>query len=274
MLMRIKDIAALIESIAPLPLQEDYDNAGLQVGDPEQEVTGVVLSLDVTEETVRVAKEQGANLIVSHHPLLFRGTKQINPRRDYISRVVIEAIKGDIAIYSAHTNLDNAPMGVNRKISEVLGLTDVRPLAALSARQTAGLSADVARQCGSGMVGELPEALSVEAFVRKVKELFHIEALMSNGVDFDPQRPIRKVAVCGGAGDDLIPDAVRKGADAFLTGEVSYHLYFGHPEVLILCGGHFETEQFTCQLLQDLIHAKYPALPITIGPKSSPVAVY
>ena len=171
MLMRIKDIAALIESIAPLSLQEDYDNAGLQVGDPEQEVTGVVLSLDVTEETVRVAKDQGANLIVSHHPLLFRGIKQINPRCDYISRVVIEAIKGDIAIYSAHTNLDNAPMGVNRKISEVLGLTDVRPLAALLARQTAGLSAEVACQCGSGMVGELPEALSVEAFVRKVKEL-------------------------------------------------------------------------------------------------------
>ena len=269
--MRIKDIAALIESVAPLQLQEDYDNAGLQVGDPEQEVTGILTTLDVTEESVRLAIESGANLIVSHHPLLFHGVKQINPRRDYISRVLTEAIRHGIAVYSAHTNLDNAPRGVNRKICEVLGLSEVAPLASLPSRQTASLPSAMAQQCGSGMIGLLPNAMSVTDFAHHVKQLFHIEALMSNGADVDPNKTIQKVAVCGGAGDDFIPDALRAGADAFLTGEVSYHLFFGHPELFILSGGHFETEQYTCQLLQDLIQASYPHLPITIGPKSSPI---
>ena len=125
--MKVKDIAAWIEEKAPLQLQESYDNAGLQVGDPEAEVSRVLTTLDVTEESVRLAVGIGANLIVSHHPLLFHGTKQINPRRDYISRVIMAAIRHNIAIYSAHTNLDNAKGGVNYKIGEVLGLRQIRP---------------------------------------------------------------------------------------------------------------------------------------------------
>ena len=274
MLMKIKDIATLIESVAPLQLQESYDNAGLQVGDPEQEVTGVLTTLDVTEESVQRAIQSGANLIVSHHPLLFHGVKQINPRRDYISRVLIEAIRQDIAVYSAHTNLDNAPQGVNRRMADVLGLQDVRPLAPLTKSQTSGLSADFANECGSGMIGRLPKPLHVRDFIQLVKERFSIPAVMANSEDVDPSRMVHAVALCGGAGDDFIPDAVRAGADAFLTGEVSYHLYFGHPELLILCGGHFETEQYTCQLLKELIQAKYPDLAVTIAPKSSPVMCF
>ncbi len=272
--MKVKDIAVLIESVAPLQLQESYDNAGLQVGDPEQEVTGVLTTLDVTEESVARAVELGANLIVSHHPLLFRGTKQINPRRDYISRVIIEAIRHDVAIYSAHTNLDNAPGGVNARMCEVLGLHDVRPLARLSLEQTSGLSAEMACSCGSGMVGMLPVPISVYDFVQLVKERFSIPALMANSEDVEPTRMVQKIALCGGAGDDFIMDAVRAGADAFLTGEVSYHLYFGHPELFIVCGGHYETEQFTCQLLRDIIVAKYPDLDITVAPSSSPIHVF
>jgi len=272
--MKVKDIAALIERKAPLQLQESYDNAGLQVGDPEQEVTGVVTTLDVTEESVRLAVESGANLIVSHHPLLFHGTKQINPRRDYISRVIIEAIRHDIAIYSAHTNLDNAPMGVNRRIADVLQLTEVAPLAPLTASQTAGLDSSFASQCGSGVVGLLPEPLMLDSFVSMIKDRFNIAALQGNGLDFDPKRQIRKVALCGGAGDDFIRDAIRQGADVFLTGEVSYHLYFGHPELLILCGGHYETEQYTSLLLKEWLEASFPVLPVHLAPVSSPIVVW
>lgn len=272
--MQIKDIASIIEKIAPLQLQESYDNAGLQVGDPEQEVTGIVTTLDVTEKTIRLAIEKGANLIVSHHPLLFRATKQINPRRDYISRVIIEAIRHDIAIYSAHTNLDNAPMGVNRRIGEVLGLGDIHPLAPLAPTQTAGLDSAFAQCCGSGIIGLLPEPLSINDFIHRVKDIFHIDALMGNAEDIDNHRTIQKVALCGGAGDDFIHDAVRSHADVFLTGEVGYHFYFGHPELLILCGGHFETEQYTSQLLADIIRQSYPNLAITIAPKSSPIKTF
>lgn len=271
--MQVKDIARIIEKIAPLQLQENYDNAGLQVGDPEQAVTGIITTLDVTEETIVQAIGSGANLIVSHHPLLFRGTKQINPRRDYISRVIIAAIQHSIAIYSAHTNLDNAPLGVNRKIGELLGLTDIKPLASLSEHQTTGLESSFASGCGSGIVGLLPEPMNAYAFVQMVKERFSIEALMANTEDVGIDREIRKVALCGGAGDDFINDAIRKDADVFLTGECGYHLYFGHPEILLLCGGHYETEQFTSQLLEEIIHKQYPDVSITIAKKSSPIMV-
>lgn len=272
--MKVKDIMELLEQVAPLQLQESYDNAGLQVGDSEQEVTGIVTTLDVTEQTVALAVEKGANLIVSHHPLLFHATKQINPRRDYISRVIIEAIRHGITLYAAHTNLDNAPLGVNHRIGEVLGLTETRPLAPLSSAQTGGLSPEFAEQCGSGLVGKLPTPMSVLEFISLVKERFHIDALMGNTDDVDKNRLISKVALCGGAGDDFIPDAVRVHADVFLTGEVAYHFFFGHPELLILCGGHFETEQYTSNLLQELIGKRYPALPITVAPKSSPIQTY
>lgn len=272
--MKIKDIATLIEKVAPLQLQESYDNAGLQVGDPEQEVTGIVTTLDVTERTVDLAIEKGANLIVSHHPLLFRATKQINPRRDYISRVIIKSIQHGVAIYSAHTNLDNTALGVNRRIAEVLGLTDIRPLAKLGPAQTAGLESDFVSQCGSGTIGELPAALSTKDFIALVKERFHIDALMGNADDVNMDRQIRTVALCGGAGDDFIPDAIRAHADVYLTGEVGYHFYFGHPELFILCGGHFETEQYTSQLLKEMILQQYPSATITVAPKSSPVRTF
>ncbi len=269
--MKVKDIAKLIEHYAPLQLQESYDNAGLQLGNPEQEVTGIVTTLDVTEATVALAIDKGANLIVSHHPLLFRATKQINPQRDYISRVIISAIKHDIAVYSAHTNLDNAPEGVNDRIARLMGLTDIRLLAKLPAAQISGLSDVFASRCGSGKVGDLPESMTIGDFASMLKSRFHIDALQGNVADIDKDRKIRRVALCGGAGDEFIADAIRARADVFVTGEVSYHLYFGHPEILVLCGGHFETEQYTADLLRDIIVREYTDLPVTIGPKSSPV---
>lgn len=272
--MKVQDIARLIESVAPLQLQESYDNAGLQIGDPQQELTGILTTLDVTEETIGQALEMGANLIVSHHPLLFRGTKQINPRRDYISRVVIAAIKHDIAIYSAHTNLDNAPMGVNRRIGELLGLSDIKPLASLGSAQTSGLEPSFSANCGSGIIGTLPAEMDAQCFIKMIKERFHIDALMANAKDVDLSRKICRVALCGGAGDDFIQDAVRKGADVFLTGECGYHFYFGHPEILILCGGHYETEQYTSKLLEDIILQQYPDIKICVAKKSSPIKVF
>lgn len=271
--MKVKDIAQLIETVAPLQLQEGYDNAGLQIGDPEQEVTGILTTLDVTEDTISEALSLGVNLIVSHHPLLFRGVKQINPKRDYISRVLMKAIKADIAIYSAHTNLDNAPRGVNYRIGQELGLQDIRPLAPLPESQTIGLDSSFSVQCGSGIVGILPSAMKASQLVDLIKSRFHIDALMANVEEADLHRQVRTIALCGGAGDDFIPNALRAKADVFLTGEVSYHLYFGHPELLILCGGHYETEQFTSHLLRNLILECYSDAFVQVARKSSPIVV-
>ena len=127
--MKIKEIVSALERFAPLPLQDGFDNAGLQVGLTEAEATGALLCLDVTEAVVDEAVMLGYNLIISHHPLIFKGYKSIMGR-DYIERCVLKAIKNDIVIYSAHTNLDNAPGGVNYKIAEKIGLkkcTHIRP---------------------------------------------------------------------------------------------------------------------------------------------------
>jgi len=121
--MLVKEIMGLIEGFAPPVYQEGYDNCGLQVGNPEDEVTGVLICLDVTEAIVDEAIERGCNMIVSHHPVLFFGLKRISGRT-YIERIVQKAIKNDISIFSAHTSLDNMRHGVNAKIAEKLGLVD------------------------------------------------------------------------------------------------------------------------------------------------------
>ncbi len=125
--MIIRDITNYIESLAPLSFQESYDNAGLIVGNPEAKVKGILISLDVTEAVVREAVEKNVNLIIAHHPVVFKGLKRFTGG-NYVERTVISAIKNDIAIYAAHTNLDNITGGVNSKICEILDLQDCKVL--------------------------------------------------------------------------------------------------------------------------------------------------
>lgn len=125
--MKIKEVLGALEKFAPLPLQDGFDNAGLQIGLTEAEATGALLCLDVTEAVLDEAVSMGINLVVSHHPLLFKGYKSITGR-DYVERCILKAIKNDIAVYAAHTNLDNAWNGVNFKMAEKLGLRQVRIL--------------------------------------------------------------------------------------------------------------------------------------------------
>ena len=125
--MRIKEILQTIEALAPVPLQEDFDNCGLQVGDMNREATALLLSLDVTESVIDEAISLGCNLIISHHPLAFKPFKSLTGRT-YVERCMIKAIRHDIAIYAAHTNLDNVLQGVNFKLAEMLGLQQLRIL--------------------------------------------------------------------------------------------------------------------------------------------------
>lgn len=247
--MKIKEVAETLERFAPLPLQESYDNAGLQIGlTVDEDVSGVLLCLDITEEVIAEAQRKGCNLIVSHHPLLFRPLRHLTLQTQ-VERCVCMAIKSDVCIYSAHTNLDNAQGGVNFMIAEKLGLTNVQFLQPLHNQEG-----------GSGIMGSLPHPMAVPHFLQMVKDSFGIESLMHNATT---QQTIQCVALCGGAGDFLLDTAISQGADAFLTGEMSYHRYFGHDdEVLIGVMGHYQSEKFTIQLLHRILHEAHPSLRI------------
>jgi dinuclear metal center YbgI/SA1388 family protein len=244
--VKIKEVLSALERFAPLPLQESWDNAGLQVGLTETEVSGALLCLDVTEKVVDEAIRKGCNLVVSHHPLLFRGLKTISDLTD-VQRTVVKAIENRVAVISMHTNMDNAQGGVNYKIAEKLGLSDVRFLAQ---KVVAGV------ESGSGIVGELSEPMAADDFVLRVKQVFGVECAMCNEL---LRRPVKTVAVCGGAGDFLLDEALKAGADAFITGEMHYHQYFGYEQQIQICViGHYQSEQFTSEIFRDIIRKECP----------------
>lgn len=248
--MKIKEVLNALEQFAPLPLQEDWDNAGLQIGLTEADVSGALLCLDVNERIVDEAVEKGCNLIVSHHPLLFRGLKTISDG-DQVQRTVVKAIENRVAVVSMHTNVDNAKGGVNFKMAEKLKLENVRFFAPKTAGGVSG---------GSGVVGELPTEMAADDFVIAVKKAFGVECAMCNEL---LRRPIRRVALCGGAGDFLLGEAIAAGADAFVTGEMHYHVYFGHEQQIQICViGHYQSEQYTSEIFKSIIGEACPTLPV------------
>ena len=254
--MKVKEILGALEEFAPLALQDGYDNAGLQIGlAKEADATGALLCLDVTEDVVDEAIRKGCNLIVSHHPLLFRPLKSI-AGRDYVERAVMKAIKQDVAIYAAHTNLDSAHGGVNFKMAEKLGLQDVEWLSP----KMQYVRGEEELTAGEGIIGTLKTPMSQKEFMEKVKETFSIKSLRSNAAS---KQTISRVALCGGSGAFLIPQAVAAGADVFLTGEIGYHRFFGYEqEMLLLEMGHYESEQYTLEILRSVIEKKAPELPV------------
>ena len=260
--MKIQQVLSALERFAPLPLQESWDNAGLQIGLTEAEVSGALLCLDVTEKVLDEAIAKGCNMVVSHHPLLFRGLKQVSDASD-VQRTVMKAIKNDICIVSMHTNLDNAQGGVNFKIAERLGLVNVGFFAEKSVDGVA---------CGSGVVGELPEAMAADDFVLLVKRQLEAESAMCNEL---LRRPVKRVAICGGAGDFLLDEAVKQGADAFLTGEMHYHQYFGYEQKIQICVvGHYESEHFTCELFRDILKEECPEVKTFIAETNTNPILY
>ena len=251
-----------LERFAPLPLQESWDNAGLQVGLTETEVSGALLCLDVTEKIVEEAIQKGCNLIVSHHPLLFRGLKTISDLTD-VQRTVMKTIKNGICVISMHTNMDNAKGGVNFKIAEKLGLHDVRFFAS---KTVEGVEA------GSGVIGTLSGAMAADDFVVAVKKAFDVECAMCNEL---LRRPVQKVAICGGAGDFLLDEALKAGADAFITGEMHYHQYFGYEQRIQICViGHYQSEQFTSEIFREIIERECPGIKTCIADTSTNPILY
>ena len=245
--MKLREVIAALEHLAPLRLQDEWDNSGLQVGFPETEIDNVLVCLDVTEAIVDEAIAAKCNLIVSHHPLIFKALRQVSDAT-YQQRCVVKALAAGISIYSAHTSLDNAPGGVNHRIAALLGLEKLR-----------WLSPRDGEDAGSGLVGELPASEPDAAFLARVQRTFGVECLQHSALD---GRQVRRVALCGGAGAFLLHDAVCAGADCFLSGEFHYHDYFENQGVLLAELGHYQSEQFTQDLLLEYLHKTCPGLTV------------
>lgn len=244
-MIRVCDIAKAIEEFAPLSLQESYDNAGLQVGNPEMGVSAILFCLDVTEEILREAEKRQCNMIVSHHPLIFKGLKQITGANT-TQRIVIQALQKKIAIYSAHTNLDSTFEGVSYEMAHKLEMKNLRPLCPAGDSDSTGL----------GIVGEVTPTPKLE-FLRKVKETFHVQGLRYSGQS--PRLVVRKVALCGGSGASMIADAAASGADIYLTGDLKYHDFTTWSEQLLLADiGHYESERCCRNIFARIILEKYP----------------
>lgn len=347
--MKLKELSTYLEELAPLAYQEAYDNSGLLVGHPDSTITGAIISLDCTEEVVEEAIQKGCNLVISHHPLVFKGLKRFTGT-NYVDRTLIKAIKNDIAIYAIHTNLDHVFNGVNKALGEKLGLQNLQILApksgllkklstycpnehvdslkaalfaagagtignyaecsfsllgegtftpqngaqpvvgtigkpelaaetklellypkhlegaVLLALKQAHPYEEVAyylhelsnahQEVGSGMIGDLTESTDEKTFLQFVKKQLGVPVIKHTKL---LAKKIQKVAICGGSGSFLIPQAQAAGADLFITSDCKYHEFFDADNKMLLADvGHFESEQFTQTLLFETITKKFP----------------
>lgn len=245
--MTLSEVIEPIETAAPLAWQEEWDNSGWQVavGDPQRvECRSVLLSLDVTEAVVEQAVREGIDLIVSHHPLLFRGVKRLTGETA-VERIVAAALRHGISIYAAHTNMDAAPGGVNFRLARMLGLEAPTVL-------VPGAQAGV----GLGCVGELPEAVPTGEFLRHVAQALGTPCLRHGPIATET---LRRIALCGGSGGEFIPAAVAAGAQLYLTADLKYHDFQqGEGRITLVDGGHFETERHVLDVFYDLISKKIP----------------
>jgi|SRR5690554_2106302 len=239
---RIREVTDFLEQIAPLHLQEDYDNAGLITGSPEWEVQGVLCALDCTPAVIEEAIQSGCNMVVSHHPIVFQGLKKLSGDT-YIQRAVIQAIRHDVAIYAIHTNLDNVLQnGVNQRIAERIELEKCR---ILDPRDESG-------EIGAGLVGELRNGMKPDDFLSHLQTRFELEIIRYTPVS--ENRNLQRIAVCGGSGSFLLEKAILANADAFVTSDFKYHQFFdADNRIMVLDIGHYESEKFTIQLLFELI---------------------
>ena len=251
---KVSEIVGCVTDIAPLKWQESWDNAGLLVGDANMMIDKALVTLDVTEPVVDEAIAKGFHLIISHHPLIFRPLKHLLPENT-VERIIMKAVKNDIAIACMHTNLDNSYLGVSKWLADRLGLKNLQVLEPMKVDE------DVVT--GGGMVGELEKPLAETDFLALVKKNLNAKALRHS--EF-LGKEIKKVAVCGGSGFFLLDNVKRCGADAYITGDVKYHDFFeADGKLLLVDAGHYETEQFTKELIADAIIKKFCNFAVSIS---------
>lgn len=254
MSVTVGQILDILNQMAPPELKEDYDNVGLLAGRPDRPVERIMVGLDLTEGLVREAAEWGAQLIVTHHPIFFRGRKNIR-EDDAEGAAVCALIRENMSLIAAHTNFDNAPCGVNDALAQALGLEDVCVM-----------------EHGMRM-GVLPEAMTPERFCDWTEEKLACRARM---YVLSPETLIERVAVCGGAGGDFWLQAARAGAQAFVTGEIRHHdaLAGTATGLCMVEAGHYETEHIAIKLLADGLQERINTLQYNVTVTTSAYAPF
>ncbi len=246
--MKIASLTKYLESIAPLQYQESYDNAGLITGHPDWDISGVLISLDATEAVIDEAISLGCNVVVSHHPIVFKGLKKINGH-SYVERAIIKAIKHDVALYAIHTNLDNVyEYGVSGEICARLELENTSIL-------SPNLKQDPTGIVGSGMIGDMKISMPMAQFRQYIKDKMQVTTLKHTRV---LDRTVAKVAVCGGSGSFLLSQAISAKADVYISADFKYHEFFDAEDHLMIVDiGHYESERFTIDLLYERIRNNF-----------------
>ena len=247
--MKVKDIIAAIEAFAPASAQAEGDNTGLQVGNPGQEVHGVLVALDCTPELVAEAAERGCDMILTHHPLLYHPLHTVDPE-ETVGGTIYAAVKAGCAIYAAHTSADRVPGGVSWTLAERLGLRYVRTLEA----DEDGL--------GFGIVGDLPEPRPALEALGLVKKALGLPALRHSA---PVEGPVTRVAACGGSGASLVGKALAAGAQHFVCGDITYHHFFAPQGIMLADAGHFETEVGIVDIFCSVLKKNFPNFAVLIS---------
>ncbi len=243
---RIKDIAAILENAAPLALQAGFDNSGLVVGDREAEVRSALLCVDATEEVMDEAERLGVGMVISHHPIIFHPLRELTGR-NHVQRVVERAIRGGIALYGCHTNLDSAPGGLSHRLAAMLGLQNTRVL-----EPHEGPYPDA----GYGVVGELPRAVAAGEFLAGLKKQLNAKVVRHSDLCHET---VSRIAVCSGSAAGQIGSALAAGAEVFVAADLKYnHFLDAAGEIILADVGHFESEYCAIEVLFDIISKILP----------------
>ncbi|MDE7467963.1 MAG: Nif3-like dinuclear metal center hexameric protein [Muribaculaceae bacterium] len=244
----ISEVIAAVTAYAPENLQESWDNSGVQVGAADNTpCTGVLVCVDATPSTVAEAIERGCNLIVAHHPLLFRGLKRISPGENVVQQTVIDALRAGITIYSAHTSLDSTRGGISARMAQMLGGKFLRPLAPTTPGADTGLGALVSFE----------PAITINELMQRICHSFD-SPVIRHSQGREGCTTVSLLGLCGGSGGEFIPSAIAAGCQAYLSSDIRYHDFVDYGKrIFLLDIGHFESESCSKQIFYDVICEKF-----------------
>lgn len=252
--MKCSDVIKILEDLAPVSCACEWDNPGLLAGRRDKEVRKILVTLDAADEAVEKAVKEGADMLLSHHPLIFKPVKKINDE-DFITKRILTLIQHDISYYAMHTNFDSAPGCMADLAAERLGLTDAEVLEDMGVLERDGLSMPY----GIGKIGNFSKELSVEEAAELVKNAFGLEAVSVYGMD---RGIVKRAALCPGSGGSEIEIALQKGADVLITGDISHHQGIDAVarNMAVIDGGHYGLEHifidFMCQYLGEKLQGQ------------------
>jgi len=248
----LETVLPFLEEFAPLELAESWDNVGLLLGDRHQAVRRVMTCLTLTPDVADEALSRQVDLIVSHHPILFRPVQKLTTATSE-GRMILNLIRSGVAVYSPHTAFDSARQGINQQLAEGLGLTEIRPL---RPSPLAGFE-DV----GGGRMGSLPEPVPFDTFLGRIRTLLRVTHLPMAG---SRKSTISTVAVACGSAGEFLSDAVTHGCDLFLTGETRFHtcLEAREKEITLVLAGHYATERSGVEQLADQLASRFPGIKV------------